>query len=139
MSPQLVRSFISFCVRSGHDGLALARLPASAQRLVEGDQVRGDGRARLGQAVLLLQKRTLRIQHALKVHGAFPVLRHGDLHRPLGGLDGGLLERHGLLGVEKAGQRVLDFLGRLEHRVAVADEQLLEPRVLDAHAVLRRP
>ena len=135
MSPQLVRCFISLCICSGTIGWSWRDLPAAAQRLVEGDQVRGDGRARLGQAVLLLQQRTLRVQHALVVHGALAVLHHRELDRPLRGLHGGLLEHRRLLRVDEPGQRVLDLLRRLEHGVAVVDEQLLEPRVLDAHAV----
>src|SRR4029078_10879632 len=122
----------------GHHRLAFAQLPAAAQRLVERDQARRDRRGLLRQGVLLLQQRTLRVQHPLVVGGAFPVLHQGQLHRALRGGDGVLLEHLRLLGAHEAGQRVLDLLRGTQHGVAVGDQRLREARVLDAHRV-RQP
>src|SRR6185436_16022195 len=75
-----------------HHRLAVTQLPAAAQRLVERDQARRDGRALLRQGVLLLQQRPLRVQHALVVRRAFPVLHQRQLHRALRGGHGVLRE-----------------------------------------------
>ena len=125
------------CVCSGTTGCPCAHLPAAAQRLVEGDQVGGDGRASSGPGC----------SAAAAASAARPA-RADSRSRPSRYCDHGQLapiaradvtafcsNTMACLRVEEAGQRVLHLLRRLEHGVAIADEQLLEARVLDAHGV----
>ena len=132
-----VGPFLHFVLRAGRDdGLAYTQFPTPAQGLVQGNQIRGNGGARIGQACFFLQQDAFRVDHALIIHGAFLILYPGDLHRPLGRCDGVLLKHQSFLVLEKPDQRIFHFLGGPEHGVLVVDEQLLEPRILDAHVVL---
>ncbi len=81
-----VRAILHFLLHSlGQEALAAAPLPASPERLVRRDPARRDGRAHLRQAILLLQERALRVEHALVVDRALSVLNERELFGAHGG------------------------------------------------------
>src|SRR5437870_856073 len=61
-----VRPLLHLVLRGvGHDRRILVELPTTAERLVEGDEIRRDLRTRLGICRLLRKERTLRVEDTL--------------------------------------------------------------------------
>src|SRR4029077_5819323 len=65
--------------RGVDDGPCAARLPATAHRLVEADQVLRDAALRRHELLLLAEERALRIEDSLEVDQALAEMHVGDV------------------------------------------------------------
>jgi hypothetical protein len=120
------------------DGPAARLFPATAHRLVQGDQVLRQAALAGDEKVLLAEQHALRIEHTLEVGQPLPILDRGDVERSLCRRHGAA-EQHDLLtGLGEADGCIVDFARGAQHRVLELLVELLEARVLDQHRV-RQP
>ena len=121
--------------RGRHEIVALADLPAAAERAEHRGQTRPNIALGHRQVVLRRVEVLLGGQHGREVAGPQVVLDQRDSERGLGGGDALAQILDLLCELQKGREAVLDLLLRLQHRVLIIDQQTLQLRVLHPDSI----